>query len=333
MCVYQVFQRICDKLVSSQCGISENDIQNQKNQLLLFLNDKYCSELLLKKDSFFHEKGFDTSNPYHLDRVFDFLYEQALWFFRDKITTIREHTSRSSSPSLEIREVVHTRTLDSKPAISSFEIVYEDEKTSKEIMELVEKNKQFKPIVDGLIQECEAYRKLLFQRLCKIDIPEDYQLNDENKNSMQKNKLPKTITFTPILNSKNRKHVVEDLQRIKGEVNRYNKVQELYNTLTDDNNLPEEKVKNFVREFEKPITQQILTKNYDSAGWRFIKNIGHILTFGIVSKFTKGTFRFWKTEEELMVERCKKHYGNVMETKNEKKQNIALPPSTVAVRY
>lgn len=48
----------------------------------------------------------------------------------------------------------------------------------------------------------------------------------------------------------------------------------------------------------------ILNMHRDSAAIRFLKNIGHILTVGIIGKLTKHSFKFWKSNGEVFGSRA-----------------------------
>ena|SRR3990167_3282173 len=50
----------------------------------------------------------------------------------------------------------------------------------------------------------------------------------------------------------------------------------------------------------------ILKSHRDSKAVRFLKNIGHILTAGIVSKFTKNSFFFWRSRGAVFSKRVEK---------------------------
>ncbi len=303
MCVHLVFQNICDNLVAAHVGVTNSDIAESKAQLLLFLNDKYCKELLFKADSFIRDPSFNSDNAYHRDKLYKYLYEQALWFFRDKIIKAEKE---------ELAQI-NNRMARSDSPIKETGIVQDSPK--KEIVSLFEKNEKFQPIIDKLISECVAYRKLILDRLRKIQLPSGYKLeyqcsSKSNFDHLKNDVFADKIHFVSISTPKGKNNNVQIYNKINGEIAKYNKIQQLFNDLKNQNNMPQEKIANFAIDFEQKDTQNILTKNYDSAGLRFLKNVGHILTFGIISKISKGTFCFWKSKEQLMIQRMNKDLMN-----------------------
>jgi hypothetical protein len=54
----------------------------------------------------------------------------------------------------------------------------------------------------------------------------------------------------------------------------------------------------------------ILSDHRDPIGLRILANIGHVLTLGIVSKLTKGTFAFWKAHGEVVAEEIEEAVKN-----------------------
>lgn len=87
----------------------------------------------------------------------------------------------------------------------------------------------------------------------------------------------------------------------------------------------------FDKLFHDSKTQESLNAYFDSFTWRFIKNICHLLTGGLVAKFiTKGTFRFWKTTEELFIERMNNHSQKNADFKSRMHadvESVSTPPS------
>ncbi len=64
-----------------------------------------------------------------------------------------------------------------------------------------------------------------------------------------------------------------------------------------------ERLKAFTR-LLTPENKKIISAHRDSAGIRFLAKVAHILTFGIISKLTKGTFAFWKSHGEAFSEQA-----------------------------
>jgi VPS inhibitor protein E len=48
--------------------------------------------------------------------------------------------------------------------------------------------------------------------------------------------------------------------------------------------------------------KKILTDHRSSSGARFFQDILNILSLGLYSKYTKGTFAFWKSRGEVLTE-------------------------------
>lgn len=63
------------------------------------------------------------------------------------------------------------------------------------------------------------------------------------------------------------------------------------------------KIKDFKEGFEHPETKQVFAAHNDTPTKRFFASIGHILTFGLVSKVTRGTFCFWKPKGQIQWEK------------------------------
>jgi hypothetical protein len=43
-------------------------------------------------------------------------------------------------------------------------------------------------------------------------------------------------------------------------------------------------------------------RRYDTMGAKFLENVLHVLTLGLYSKYSKGTFKFWKTHGQAVVD-------------------------------
>jgi len=81
---------------------------------------------------------------------------------------------------------------------------------------------------------------------------------------------------------------------------------------------PQRKIEKFEQVFHAPRNQAVLNTHRDSTGLRFLKNIGHVLTFGIVSKIKHNTFKFWKARSQVL--------ANTIQEKVDEIKNLAPAP-------
>ena len=87
----------------------------------------------------------------------------------------------------------------------------------------------------------------------------------------------------------------QEQYRAKAILAKYKVVVQLQHTLKGEETA-KQKLSIFNQIFHAPKNKTILYQANDPLGIRFLKAIGHLLTFGLVSKFSKGTFKFWETK-------------------------------------
>jgi hypothetical protein len=97
------------------------------------------------------------------------------------------------------------------------------------------------------------------------------------------------------------------------KLDKYEKVKDMLDCLNKNNIKNDAKLEQFSEKLSASKVK--LSENSDSAGIQFLKNVLHILSLGIYSKATKGTFAFWKT------------HGEAFSDKAEEVQSSTLKPS------
>lgn len=183
--------------------------------------------------------------------------------------------------------------------------LYQDEQAN-----LLKNKGRYEDINTKLYYECLDFQEFLYNRLKKIKIPSSYKLSFTSNGVQFRNGNVAAPVQIHLMKHKDnhkpdKKRHIEILQKVKAEINKYHTVQALrLQVCLGDQKNSHDQFLAFDTLFRQDQTQDNLKAYFDSSTWRFLKNIGHILTFGLVSRFmTKGTWRFWKTTEELFIER------------------------------
>ena len=101
-------------------------------------------------------------------------------------------------------------------------------------------------------------------------------------------------------------HTTETHPNLHKAIKKYNTVKTLQALLTTAGQTPLEQLDKFEATFHQPAIQATLKANRDSKGLQFIKNVGHILTLGLVSYWQKKTFAFWKPHGEVVTQHIEK---------------------------
>lgn len=155
-----------------------------------------------------------------------------------------------------------------------------------------------------LRNKCETYKNYLSKEIVKLantlpnDLLQHYRNNHEeldiNMISTQI-KSGKSLDCTSQGIGIGEKHSSECYPKFYAAVHKYNVVNDMIHALS---------AKNPIDNMVKIMTdnKKILTDHRSSSGARFFQDILNILSFGLYSKYTKGTFAFWKSRGEVLTD-------------------------------
>ncbi|KTD75199.1 hypothetical protein [Legionella waltersii] len=81
-------------------------------------------------------------------------------------------------------------------------------------------------------------------------------------------------------------------------------MQKLEAILQDNKKKPDQRLSDFAKCFSE--NRSTLQEHRDSISTRFIASILHVLSLGLYSKFTKGTFAFWRSHGDIVCDKLEK---------------------------
>lgn len=135
----------------------------------------------------------------------------------------------------------------------------------------------------------------------KTDQPEPEKMKQAELDQLEQShkiKVKKLIQLCKLY----KKHLESSLSKSKKAIKKYKIVEAMHRILINSDIDDETKIENI----KKILTEEnkaILTSHRDSSiGEKFLEAVFHILTLGIYSKIDKGTFAFWKSHGEILVE-------------------------------
>lgn len=102
--------------------------------------------------------------------------------------------------------------------------------------------------------------------------------------------------------------------RSKAVLGKYKVVVQLQHTIRGDGST-KKKLMLFNQIFNEPKNKSTLYQANDPLGIRFLKAIGHLLTFGLVSKINKGTFKFWQAMSHVYSDEIHDHLATFEQPK------------------
>lgn len=178
-----------------------------------------------------------------------------------------------------------------------YTVIYSDENSLNEVKNQVKK-------LNLLRNKCETYKKYLSKEIVKLanTLPNDLlQLYRNNHEELDINKISAQIKSGKSLDctsqgiGNDEKHSSERYPKLYAAVHKYNVVNDMTDALD---------AKNPIENMVKIMTdnKKILTDHRSSSGARFFQDILNILSLGLYSKYTKGTFAFWKSRGEVLTE-------------------------------
>jgi hypothetical protein len=134
--------------------------------------------------------------------------------------------------------------------------------------------------------------------VCKLQSKEE--LNDKLDNAIidTKNnaKLPQAFECEVTQADKNNQSLIDEMKTVATQ---YNKMQELRSILHKTDQVAPARIASFKEAYEKKDNQDILNKHIDGPLKKLLFAISNLITRQF---FSRGTFRFWRTDPELIGE-------------------------------
>lgn len=177
------------------------------------------------------------------------------------------------------------------------------------------KNKESEYKLSLLISTCETYQRHLEMAINRLvhdmpkDVVETYQVNNKLNIPALVHQMGTGFNLYQHGNVSDKyrweeQHSSEKHPELTTALKKYRIVDNMRKQLTDEKTAdPGQRIENMTKVLT-PKNQEILKSRRDSSsGMKFLEKVFNILTLGVYSKISKGTFAFWKSHGEAFAQK------------------------------